>query len=136
MKNPWAIAVLVGVGGFAGTLARYGLSLAFRRFSFEWPLGTWTANVLGCLLIGSITGLSARVETISPEVRLVLATGFCGGFTTLSSLIYETSEMLRASEHWHATLYVVGSFTASMTAFVLGLVAVRMLIKPGGGLWS
>jgi fluoride exporter len=80
--------------------------------------------------------LSARVETITPEVRLVLATGFCGGFTTLSSLIYETGEMLRASEHWQATLYVAGSFVASMIAFVLGLVAVRMLIKPGSGLWS
>jgi CrcB protein len=136
MRNPWALAVLVGLGGFAGTLARYGLSLASQRFSFEWPLGTLASNVLGCLLIGIITGLSARVETITPEVRLVLATGFCGGFTTLSSLIYETGEMLRASEHWHATLYVAGSLAASMTAFVLGLTAVRMLIKSGGGLWS
>jgi CrcB protein len=136
MSNPWVIAVLVGLGGFAGTLARYGLSLASQRFSFEWPLGTLASNVLGCLLIGSITGWSARIETVSPEVRLVLATGFCGGFTTLSSLIYETGEMLRASEHWHATLYVAGSLVLSMSAFVLGLMAVRMLIKSEGGLWS
>ena len=80
--------------------------------------------------------MSARGETITPEVRLVLATGFCGGFTTLSSLIYETSEMLRASEHGHATLYVAGSLAASMTAFVLGLTAVRMLTQSGGGIWS
>jgi CrcB protein len=129
MKNPWAIAVLVGVGGFAGTLARYGLSLASQRFVSGWPLGTWISNVLGCLLIGIIAGLSARGATITPEVRLVLATGFCGGFTTLSALIYETGEMLHASAHGHAILYVAGSLAASMSACILGLFVVRVLTR-------
>jgi len=136
MTNPWGISLLVGLGGFAGSVARYGLSVTSQRFSIEWPLGTLTANVLGCLAIGILTGLSARGETLSPEIRLALATGFCGGFTTMSSMIYETAEMIRASEYLHATVYVAGTFLLSMTAFVMGVIAMRILSKIGGGLWS
>ena len=136
MTNPLAASLLVGLGGFAGSVARYGLSITSQRFSFDWPVGTLAANVLGCLAIGVIAGLSARAETISPEARLALATGFCGGFTTMSSLIYETAEMIRASEYMHATIYITFSVLLSMCAFVAGLMTVRILIRLGGGLWN
>jgi CrcB protein len=136
MTNAWGISLLVGVGGFAGSIARYGLSVTSQRFSIEWPIGTLAANVLGCLAIGILTGLSSRGETLAPELRLALATGFCGGFTTMSSMIYETAEMIRASEYLHATLYAAGTFLLSMAAFVAGVTAVRVLIKIGGGLWN
>lgn len=136
MTHPWSISLLVGFGGFAGSVARYGLSISSQRYSIEWPLGTLAANVLGCLAIGIITALSARGETISPEIRLALATGFCGGFTTMSSMIYETSEMIRTSEYLHATLYAGGTFLFSITAFVAGVAAVRFIVGMGGGLWN
>lgn len=136
MTNAWGISLLVGLGGFAGSVARYGLSVASQRLSIEWPLGTLAANVLGCLAIGILTGLSARGETVSPEVRLALATGFCGGFTTMSSMVYETAEMIRASEYLHATLYAAGTFLLSMAAFVAGVMAVRIIAKIGGGQWN
>lgn len=136
MTNPWGISILVGFGGFAGSVARYGLSVTSQRFSIEWPIGTLAANVLGCLAIGILTGLSARGETLSPEIRLALATGFCGGFTTMSSMVYETAEMIRASEYLHATVYVTGTFLFSMTAFVVGVMALRIFVKIGGGLWG
>ena len=136
MKNSLTISLLVGFGGFAGSLARYGLSVASQRFPIEWPIGTLAANVLGCLLIGIVTGLSDRSEIISPEARLALATGFCGGFTTMSSMIYEIAEMLRASEYLHASLYAAGTFLFSMAAFAVGVMAVRVLIRLGGGVWN
>lgn len=136
MTNPWGISLLVGLGGFAGSVARYGLSVTLQRFSIEWPIGTLAANVLGCFAIGIIAALSARGETISPEMRLALATGFCGGFTTMSSMIYEAAEMIRATEYLHATIYAAGTFLLSMSAFVAGIMAVRILVKIGGGLWS
>ncbi len=135
MTNPWVVTLFVGLGGFAGSVARYGLSVFSQRFSIEWPVGTLAANVLGCLAIGILIGLSARGETISPEIRLALATGFCGGFTTMSSMIYETAEMIRASEYLHATIYAAGTFLLSMIAFTAGITAVRILIKIGGGQW-
>lgn len=127
---------MVGAGGFAGSIARYGVSIASQRYTVEWPLGTLVANVLGCLAIGMVTGLSARGETLSPEVRLALATGFCGGFTTMSSMIYETAAMIRASEYFHAIFYATGTFLASLTAFVVGLMVIRIGVKLGGGIWS
>lgn len=89
MTNPWGISLGVGFGGFVGSVARYGLSVTSQRCSMDWPIGTLAANMLGCLGIGLITGLSARGETVSPEIRLALGTGFCGRFTTMSSMIYE-----------------------------------------------
>jgi len=130
------MSLLVGAGGFAGAAARYGLSLMLQRHSVEWPLGTLAANGLGCLAIGLLTGLSACGDPLPPELRLALATGFCGGFTTMSSMIYETAEMIRASEYLHATLYAAGTFLFSMVAFVAGVAAVRALVKMRGGLWS
>lgn len=136
MTTVWSISLLVGLGGFAGSVARYGLSVASQRYSMEWPIGTLAANVLGCLAIGVMAGLSARGDAVSPEIRLALATGFCGGFTTMSSMIYETAEMIRATEYFHAIFYAAGTFLLSMTAFAVGVMAVRVLVKTGGGLWS
>jgi CrcB protein len=127
--------LLVGAGGFTGAITRYSLSLAVQRLSIDWPLGTLSANIIGCFVIGIIAGLATR-GAISPEGRLLLATGFCGGLTTMSSMIYETAEMLRDGEYLHATAYSAGSCAASMAAFVAGLVAVRLLIRWGGALWT
>lgn len=134
MTHPLSLSLFVGIGGFIGSLARYGLSVASQRFAIEWPVGTLAANILGCLAIGIVAGLAARGETISPEMRLGLATGFCGGFTTMSSMIYETAEMLRIGEYFHATFYAVGTFLFSLIAFVIGMLAVHFLVKIGGAL--
>jgi CrcB protein len=136
MSNPLLASLLVGLGGCAGSMARYGVSVALRQYTMEWPLGTMVVNIAGCFFIGVFMELVALGETITPEVRLLLATGFCGGFTTMSSLIYETAEMIRASEYLRATVYVAGSLLLSLTAFYVGMMAVRLLIKTGGGLWN
>lgn len=136
MTNPWTLSLYVGIGGFAGSIARYGLSLTAQRLSIEWPAGTLAANVLGCLIIGMVTAVFARGETLSPEARLIFATGFCGGFTTMSSLVYETAAMLRASEYLHAFAYVAGTFFLSLTAFAVGAIGLRVLMRLGGGVWS
>ena len=134
--NPLMASALVGTGGFAGSVARYGLTLFCQRFSVEWPFGTMSANVLGCFVIGLISALSDRTEVLSPATRLFLATGFCGGFTTMSSMIYETAQMLRSSDYFHASFYLGATLAGSMFAFFIGVFSVRLLIKSTGGLWS
>ena len=136
MTHPWALPLLVGAGGFAGSAARYGLGIASQRFAFDWPVGTFAANILGCFIIGVIVTLAGRGETLTPEVRLALATGFCGGFTTMSSFMYETAEMIRASEYLHAAVYAAGTFLLSFAAFFAGVVTIRILIRIGGALWN
>ena len=136
MSNPLTAAALVGAGGFAGSIARYGLSVVFQRWSLDWPHGTMAANLLGCFCIGVIAALSERTEALSPAARLLLATGFCGGFTTMSSMIYEIAQMLRSGEYLHASLYLGVTLIGCIAAFMIGVLGVRILIKSGGGLWN
>ncbi len=132
MANAWAACLLVGFGGFAGSVSRYGLSVLSQRWSFDWPLGTLGANVAGSLLIGVVMGLAGRGAILSPETRLLLATGFCGGFTTMSSFVYETAEMGKAGEYLHAATYAAGTLVLSMSAFFVGILAIRVLTRAGG----
>lgn len=120
---------LVGAGGFAGSVARYGMTLLSQRLQFAWPFGTLSSNVLGCLVIGCVMTLSERGGVLSPEARLALATGFCGGFTTMSSMMYEVAAMLRAQEYFSATMYGCGTLLLSMGAFFAGIMLTRVIWK-------
>lgn len=136
MTKAVTASALVGLGGCAGSLARYGLSLLAQRVVSGWPAGTFAANCLGCLVIGMVAEAASRGEALSPEARLLLATGFCGGFTTMSSMVYETGQMLRADEYAHAAAYVGSTLAASLVAFFAGIVVVRLAIRMAGGLWN
>ena len=136
MKTMFVHSLLVGVGGFAGSVARYLLSLALQGQSVVLPAGTLVANWLGCFLIGMVAQLVAPVPHLTPEARLLLATGFCGGFTTMSSMIYEFGQFLRDGEYLHASAYVVATLVGSLVLFVLGNLAARALLKLAGGVWN
>ena len=76
--------IFVGVGSMAGGISRYGMTLATQNLSaFTIPFGTLISNLVGCLIIGLIAGIGGKTELLSTEMRLLLATGFCGGFTTM-----------------------------------------------------
>lgn len=125
MRNPWLLCLLVGIGGFVGSVGRYGLGLASQRWMGDWPAGTLAANVLGCFVIGLVAGLSGRQGGLAPELRLALGTGFCGGFTTLSAMVAETAEMARGNACLPALCYAGGTFLLSMAAFFVGVALVR-----------
>jgi len=119
--------ILVGSGGFLGSSFRYLLS---RYIESNWlssfPYGTFGVNVLGCLIIGIIYGLSVK-NLASGEIRLLLATGFCGGFTTFSSFSYEFLTLLQDGQLWYAFLYSFGSLLAGLFAVWIGLTLIKML---------
>ena len=83
--------LMVGAGGFAGSICRYIISdLSHRFFSNPFfPYGTITVNVIGCLLIGLLGGLSESRQIFTPEIRALILIGFLGGFTTFSTFGYE-----------------------------------------------
>jgi CrcB protein len=96
---PWKNLLLLTLAGGAGTLARYGLTAWMQRFGGEggFPWGTLAVNALGCLLFGLAVGaLESRVH-LSPQVRLIVLTGFMGAFTTFSTFAFETTHLARAS---------------------------------------
>ena len=109
--------LLIALGGAAGTLARYGVSLAFARpaVRLSFPVGTVTVNLLGCFLIGLLNGLFLDRVTVRPEIRAALIVGFLGGFTTFSSFAWETTEHLERRE----TLRVVANLLISNVGGVM-----------------
>jgi fluoride exporter len=136
MINLLRNCILVGAGGFVGSVVRYLFSIVLQQYSLVVPLGTLASNLVGCFLIGIIAQMSVPSGLLSPEARLLLAVGFCGGLTTASTLIYETAQYLGDGEYFHAGGYLVGTIVGSMIAFYLGVVLVKILLKSTGGLWN
>ena len=92
-------------------------------------LGHVVCNVLGCLLIGVIAGLGARSELLSSEARLLLATGFCGGFTTMSAFVYELGQYIQDKEFFFASGYFAATLAGAGLAFLAGLVLSAFLVR-------
>ena len=122
--------VAVGFGSMLGGLSRYGMTLATQNISaFSIPYGTLLSNVAGCLVIGMIAGLSGKSELMSTEMRLLLATGFCGGFTTMSSFIYEIGQFVQDKEYFFASTYFVATLAGAGIAFALGLLIIEFATR-------
>ncbi len=121
--------VFVGIGSMAGGIGRYGLTLATQNASaFTIPFGTLISNLAGCLLIGLLAGIGGKTELLSTEMRLLLATGFCGGFTTMSSFVYELGQYLQDKEYFFASSYFVATLAGAGLAFVIGLLISEFLL--------
>jgi len=108
VRTAFVNAALVGLGGFAGAMLRYGLSgLVQARSPFAtFPWGTLAVNLTGCLLIGTLTGLADSRQLFSPELRTFALIGLLGGFTTFSTFGFETFALLRDAEYAQAIAYV------------------------------
>jgi CrcB protein len=124
--------LVIGCGGFVGSVLRYALSLAGQRYSATFPHGTLWANLGGCLLLGCLSALAAKTGALSPTVRLLLTTGLCGGFTTMSTFTYELFKFLEDAEYLYATGYFFLTLGGCLASFCLGLYAVSFLAKGGG----
>jgi len=119
----------VGCGGFVGSVLRYALSLLGQRYSVTFPHGTLWANLGGCLILGAVSALASKTEVLSPTTRLLLATGVCGGFTTMSTFTYETFKFLQDAEYLYAAGYFFLTLVGCMAFFMLGLYAVSFITK-------
>ena len=122
--------VYVGLGSMLGGVSRYGMTLVTQNYAvLSIPLGTLISNVAGCLLIGLIAGIGAATQVLSTEMRLLLATGFCGGFTTMSSFVYELGQFIQDKEYFYASSYFVATLASAGLAFVVGLLISEWLLR-------
>ena len=118
--------LFVGLGGFAGSALRYLVGVAINRhFTHSFPFATFTVNLVGCLLIGLLYGFGQKQQWFAGEGWLLLATGFCGGFTTFSAFALENGALLREGQSFNAILYVLLSVVLGIALCRLGIWLVR-----------
>lgn len=119
--------LLVGFGGFIGSIARFLVSkLNIYTGFFSIPVGTLTVNVVGSLIIGIIAGFAAKSELISSDMRLFLMVGICGGFTTFSSFTNENMILMQNGQFLSAFLYTNLSLLFGFFAVYLGYISTNL----------
>jgi CrcB protein len=126
--------ILVAIGSMAGGVARYCMTLLTQNIAaigipLGIPWGTLISNTAGCLVIGVIAGISGKTELLSTEMRLLLATGFCGGFTTMSSFVYELAQFVQDKEIYYASFYFIATLAGAGLAFTVGLLLSELIVR-------
>lgn len=113
--------LLIGAGGAAGSMLRYLISFLFHKYlNSSFPAGTFVVNVTGCFLIGIFMGMYADNQH-TPQLKLLLVTGFCGGYTTFSAFSYENLSLINNGQTMLAFGYIFASIITGVAAVWLGL---------------
>lgn len=117
--------VLVFIGGGFGSVLRFIIGKFLNNSENGIPYGTFAANIIGSLLIGIILGMAAKNDTLSSNQTLLLATGFCGGFTTFSTFAYENHVLLKSGDFTSFAIYTIASFIVGFLAVFFGMYLVK-----------
>jgi CrcB protein len=120
--------LLVGTGGFIGSVARYLVSRLGARIDwFSIPFGTLVVNIVGSLLIGFLIGISEKSPILTVEWRMFLMVGLCGGFTTFSSFTGENLMLLKNGQVLPLLLYTAMSILLGFTAVYIGYISTKLM---------
>jgi CrcB protein len=126
MRVIWYVAL----GGAVGSVIRYLVTFAVQgRTGLDFPVGTLLVNLSGCLLLGFLIHYALMTPAISPEVRALLTTGLCGGYTTFSTFSYETVALIQDGDWRRAALYVGLSVVGSILGVMLGIAGANQLLS-------
>jgi fluoride exporter len=123
----WKLA-WIAVAGAVGTLARYGLGgLVQNAVGTLFPWGTVVVNLVGCLAFGLVISILGERFTFSGELRMILLTGFMGAFTTFSTFMYETEQLLEGSQWGWAVGNLALQNVVGLLAVFVGLALGRLI---------
>ncbi len=117
--------LLVFLGGGFGSVLRFIIGKYLNNAENAIPYGTFIANILGSLLIGIILGMAAKNDSLTQNQTLLLATGFCGGFTTFSTFAYENHVFLKSGDFTSFAIYTIASFIIGFLAVFFGMYLVK-----------
>ncbi len=122
------IALLIGLAGFLGTICRYLLGQAFFKFfPGPFPFATLYINLIGCFLIGIIYGYIEKGSIVSWQTKMILVSGFCGGFTTFSAFSIENLNLIRDGHIGLCIVYILTSVFIGLAATWGGFTIVKTL---------
>ena len=118
--------LLVGIGGAVGSMLRYLTSIVVQKYyASVFPLATFLTNIIGCFLIGIIVGLLAKNQMSDSNLKWLLVTGFCGGYTTFSAFGFENVSLLQSNNSTTAFLYIAASIIIGLAAVWGGLLLTK-----------
>ena len=117
--------IMVGIGGFIGSVCRYLIGLLPVETNNGFPIKTLAINAIGSFVISAITVLAAKNKALNPQIVLMLKVGVCGGFTTFSTFAYESTELMKNGHIGIAFAYVISSIVLGVAA----IFAAQLLLK-------
>lgn len=120
------IPLAISLGAVPGALSRYYLTLGFNHWFGAWPFGTFAINLSGAFLMGWFTHLAVERSIISPNLRLMIAVGFLGAYTTFSTYELDAAKLLALGQ-WQMLLYWIGSAVLGVLCLELGRYCARRL---------
>jgi fluoride exporter len=120
--------LLVGLGGAIGSVLRYLSAMLVNKYwNQAFPLATFIINMVGCLLIGVLIAFIEKQPGISDNFRLLMVTGFCGGYTTYSAFAYENTSLMSSGQTLIAFAYIAASVLVGMLFVWVGMYIGRAL---------
>jgi CrcB protein len=117
---------LVFLGGGFGSIARFLVGKVYTLWNPNFPLATLTSNFLSCVVFGIVVMLGVEKTNLSYSLKLLLITGFCGGFSTYSSFTFETVQLFKTGQHNLAFSNIILNFLLSVSGLYLGMMASKL----------
>jgi CrcB protein len=125
-RDTWAMIWYIAFGSAVGGVSRHLLGSAVQRaVGTPFPMGTLLVNVTGSLLLGFLVRYLVGATSVSPEMRALVTTGFCGGYTTFSAFSYETAYLFEQGDVRRGAMYVVASVGLSLVGTIAGISLAR-----------
>ena len=112
--------LVVGMGGFLGSVLRYLIGKIPVNETMTFPIKTFAINLIGSFVIGILAALSVKYSSLNPRLVLFLKVGFCGGFTTFSTFALETSDLMQKGQTSIAVVYAVLSAVLGVLCVIGG----------------
>lgn len=113
--------LFVGIGSFFGGALRYAVSLMMKNITANaFPWATLSVNLIGCFLLGLTFAIFGKYSSVNSTMCLMLATGFCGGFTTFSTFANESLQMLQCGNVIGFVAYILSSIVLGIALVALG----------------
>jgi len=118
--------LLVFIGGGSGSIARFLVGKAYSAWQPNFPLATLTSNFLSCVVFGLLVMLGVEKMNLNYSLKLLLITGFCGGFSTYSAFTFETVDLFKTGQNALALSNIILNFVLSVSGLYLGMMAAKL----------